>query len=247
MAERIQAWLYWALGRRWYLYLVSQLFFLAYRTGLLRGTPEYACHYYVRRWIEPGDCVVDIGANLGYYSVLFAEWTGTAGTVYSVEPVPLYREVLRWNVRSFPQVEILPYALDTEPGTVQMGVPDTVAPHRHGMTQILPSAEGMVDVEVRTPTSLFGDVSRLDYVKCDIEGHEGVVVPAMTDLFREHEPIVQVEIAPENRSRIYGLMTELGYSAHFVRGTELVEIQDPDDETIGDWIFVPPSASGVST
>lgn len=242
MARRIKALLYRVLGRRWYLFLVSQLFFLAYRLGLLRDDPEYACHYYVRRFVERGDTVIDIGANLGYYTVLFARWTGPEGQVYSVEPVPLFREVLRRNARSFSQVEVVPYALGNESATVQMGVPEAAAPHRHGMTRILPSEEqATFEAEVRPPISVFGDLARLDYVKCDIEGHEGTVLPAMTALLREHRPTVQVEVADDNRRSIYQMMEELGYRAYFVEGDELVEIQAPTDSTEGDWIFRPRS------
>jgi FkbM family methyltransferase len=242
MARRMKALLYRLLGRRLYLYLVSQLFFLAYRTGLLRDDPEYACHYYVRRFVEPGDTVIDIGANLGYYSVLFAEWAGPTGQVYSVEPVPLFREILRRNVRSFSQVEVVPYALGKEPATVKMGVPDTAAPHRHGMTRILPAEEDATfEAEVRTPASVFADLSRLDYVKCDIEGHEGEVLPAMEDLLREHRPILQVEVSDENRRPIYQMMEEFGYQAYFVKDGDLVAIQAPTDRTEGDWILRPQS------
>lgn len=242
MARRIKAFLYRVLGQRWYLFLVSQLFFLAYRTGLLRDDPEYACHYYVHRFVEPGDTVIDIGANLGYYTVLFAEWVGREGQVYSVEPVPLFREILQRNAGSFSQVEVVPYALGGEPATVQMGVPETAAPHRHGMTRIVSSEEDATfKAEVRPPEALFGDLFHLDYVKCDVEGYEGEVLPAMKTLIREHRPVVQVEVAAENRHRIFQMMAKLGYRAYFVRGEELVEIQSPDDPTEGDWIFRPES------
>lgn len=247
MADRMKAWLYRLLGQRSYLSLISRLFFLAYRTGLLRTSPEYACHYYVRDLVEPGDCVLDIGANLGYYSVLFAEWVGDEGQVYSVEPVPIFREVLGQNVRSFPQVDVIPYALGDVPATVQMGLPESAGPHRHGHTQILSDADEArrpetFEAEVRTPEDLFGDLPRLDYVKCDVEGHEGVVLPAMEALLREHRPIVQVEVAENNRASIYELMEGLGYQVYYVRDGECVAVQAPTDDTQGDWIFQPPAS-----
>ena len=248
MAQRIKAWLYRLLGRKRYLSLISQLFFWAYRTGALHGDPEYECHYYVQQLVEPGDWIIDIGANLGYYTVLFAEWTGPTGQVYSVEPVPVYREILRQNVRSLSQVDVIPYALGEEPATVQMGVPESADPHRHGHTQILSDADDArrpetFEAEVRTPAALFGDVPRLDYVKCDVEGYEGVVLPAMRALLREHRPIVQVEVAQDNRDSIYEMMEALGYQAYYVKEGERVAVQAPTDHTQGDWIFQPHSSS----
>jgi len=247
MVKRIKAWLHRLLGRRRYLFLVSQLFFLAYRAGLLRDNPEYTCHYYVRQLVEPGDYVIDIGANLGYYTVLFAEWTGPEGRVYSVEPIPLFRRILSRNAQSFSQVEVIPYALGDEPDRVEMGIPETADPHRHGHTQILRKDEQagsreIVEVQVRTPSALFEELSRLDYVKCDVEGHEGTVLPAMKELLREHRPIVQVEVAHDNRRPLFEMMGDLGYRAYYVQDDELVSIQSPTDSTHGDWIFRPDSS-----
>lgn len=246
MTDWLKAWLYRVLGRERYLRLVSRLFFLAYRSGWLRALPTFACHYYARRLIEPGDYVIDIGANLGYYTVLFAEWTGTEGKVFGVEPVPLYRSVLRRNTERFDHVEILPYALGRNSETVRMGIPGT-NPHRHGLTRILRQEEGRdvaqtFEAEVRPPDVVFEGLARLDYVKCDVEGYEGEVLPAMETLIREHRPILQVEIAPENRPKIYHMLDRLGYEAYFVGEGRLIPIRGPeDDRARGDWIFRPQS------
>lgn len=245
MTNQLKAWLYRLLGREQYLRLVSRVFFLAYRTGLLYHLSGFRCHYYARRLIQPGDYVIDIGANLGYYSVLFAEWTGPEGKVFSVEPIPLYRKVLRRNTKSFPYVEIIPYAMGPRAETVQMGIPGS-DPHRHGLARVLSREEREAvhqtfEVEVRPPTSLFGELPGLDYVKCDVEGFEDEVLPAMKPLLREHRPTLQVEVSGENREVVYGLLDRLGYEAYFVRGNRLVPIRGPDDRTQGDWIFRPQS------
>lgn len=245
MIGQLKAYLYRVLGRDQYLRLVSQLFFLAYRSGVLRYFSSFQCHYYVRRFIQPGDYIIDIGANLGYYTVLFAEWTGEEGKVYSVEPILPYRKVLWRHTHHFSQVEIIPYALGGSSETVRMGIPGADR-YRHGLSRILSPEETQAtrqtfEAEVRPPDALFAEVPRLDYVKCDVEGFEREILPAMQDLLQRHRPILQVEVKAENRSFIYEMMNQLGYEAYFVEDWELVPIRDADQRTRGDWIFRPTS------
>src|ERR1700687_1672184 len=53
----------------------------------------------VRRIIRPGDVVIDVGANFGWYTTLLAELVGESGHVYSFEPVPAAHDRLVENVR----------------------------------------------------------------------------------------------------------------------------------------------------
>jgi len=250
MVQTIKSWLYRRLGRERYLKLVSQIYFLAYRSGWLRRKPEYQCHYYVRQLIRPGDYIIDIGANLGYYTVLFAEWTGIEGKVFSVEPVPLYRRILAENTARLPQVVILPYALGPEAAKVKMGVPGD-APYRHGLTRILNREEATAvaqtfEVEVKPPLEVFDKLPRLNYLKCDVEGYEGEVLPAMHDLLKRHRPIVQVELARENKAYLFNMMKNLDYRAYYLSRRRLVEIERPEQYAFGDWIFMPMARGGAN-
>jgi len=52
----------------------------------------------VRREIQPGDTVLDIGANIGYFTLLFAQLVGAQGRVYAFEPDPTNFHILRRNI-----------------------------------------------------------------------------------------------------------------------------------------------------
>ncbi|HSK12101.1 MAG TPA: FkbM family methyltransferase, partial [Phnomibacter sp.] len=131
MVRAIKSWLLKILGPHNYLSLTSNLFFLYFKNGWLRNDPAYYAHYMVGKVIRPGQTIIDIGANLGYYTRLFAKRTGTGGKVWAVEPIELYRSILEQNTAGYPQVTILPYALGKENGSIRMGNP-TNNKHRHG-------------------------------------------------------------------------------------------------------------------
>jgi len=242
--KKIKWLLFSVLGKERYFFLVSRFYFIAYRWGWLQSNPDYECHYYIRNLVKEGDTVIDIGANLGYYSVLFSDLVGERGKVYSVEPVPLFRAVLAKNLGRRTNVRILPFALGEEAGTVIMGIPAGAMPYRHGLTRVMGSDEKKVagntyTVEIRPPVELFSDLQRLDYVKCDVEGYEHHVLPGLKPLFERFRPVVQVEVGAANRPVIFDLFSDMNYQAFFVRDQQLHEFDSPDAPTFGDWILIP--------
>jgi FkbM family methyltransferase len=229
------------LGPSKYLKLLSKGFFLAYDTGRLRRHPWYQCHYFVPQLIQPGMIVLDIGANLGYYSRIFAKAAGPKGKVLSVEPVPLYREVLTKNMAAYPQCTIVPYALGTEDKPITLGVPDTGI-FRHGLTQVVnqdTAYSHTFQAEMRRGSALFANLQRLDYIKCDVEGYENVILPEMEPLFRKHHPVLQLETDGENRNKMIQYMTSLGYNVHTLQNMQLVELSTENWNAPGDLFFLP--------
>lgn len=233
--------LYNTLGSEGYLQTMSRGFFWSFKRGRLKGKPWYINHYYVDQLVKPGDHVLDIGANLGYYSVIFAEVVGDSGKVWSVEPVPLYQKVFRQNTKKFPQVELIPFALGLEEKSIQMGIPGGHAYFRHGLTEVAQDNEQYehtFTAQMKPVEELFGHFERLDYVKCDIEGYETVVIPAMKEIFEKHRPILQLETGQETRAQMLSCMQDLGYQAFFLDDTQLVEVHSADQKTVGDLYFI---------
>lgn len=246
MTGTIKAGLLKILGQEKYLKLTSGLFFVAFKNGWLRSNPSYFTHYMVARFIKPGYTVIDIGANLGYYSCLFAEKTGPAGKVLSVEPIELYRRVLIKNTRSFPQVTILPYALGENEGTLKMGNPSQDK-HRHGLMRVLrenESGDEVYEVPVKNPLTLFRSLQRVDYIKCDIEGYEVPVIPAMKPLIEQHRPVMQVETDGENKKLLMALFAGMGYKTFYANQQNLVPYTNDKEVLPGDLIAVPGEKMG---
>ncbi|MDA3868074.1 MAG: FkbM family methyltransferase [Salinivirgaceae bacterium] len=232
------------VGIRCYLKLVRSTFLLAYKSGMLRNKNEYYCHYKVPQFINKGDTIIDIGANLGYYSWIFARATGKTGVVYAVEPVQLFRDILQNTIKKHPQVKVLPYALGDENGKeTVMGLPATNKYLSHGRTKIIDSKPDDTyayefTTEMRTPDNLFGDLKKLDYIKCDIEGFEIVVIPQFKSIIEKHKPTIQIETDGENRNVILQLLLSMDYKAFYIHKNELVPYDQENPPAFsGDLIF----------
>lgn len=241
MTGTIKAWLLKLLGQEKYLQLTSTIFFIAFHQEWLRNNPSYFTHYMANRFIQPGFTVIDIGANLGYYSTIFAAKTGANGKVLSVEPIELYRRILAKNTAGFPQVTILPYALGETEGTLKMGNPSQEK-HRHGLMRVLKEHEtggDFYEVPVKNPLSLFGGEEKIDYIKCDIEGYEVPVIPAMKPLIEKHRPLMQIETEGDNKKLLMQLFKELNYRTFYASHNNLIPYHDPEKVLPGDLICIP--------
>lgn len=247
LLPRLKRTLHRALGPERYLRLVAAGYFAASRAGLLRGRAEYAAHHFLPRLVRPGDTAVDVGANLGYYTVPLAGLVGPTGRVLAVEPVPLYRRVLERRTRRLANVTVLPFALGERDGVpVRLSLPAGAAPYRHGLMRLqedagAPAANEAPGFEatMRQGSVLFSDLDRLDFLKCDVEGYEVPVLPEMIAVIERHRPILQVETEGPNRDRLVELFEGLGYRSFVVEGERLVPLLVATAP--GDVVFVPPA------
>lgn len=235
-----------------YLKLISSFFFMGYFSGLLRLNKKFALHYFAPRLLRKGDVVLDIGGNLGYYSILFAKSIGKSGRVIAVEPVTLFRKVFERNIRRRnwnKNITILPFALGTEDNKrIIMGVPAGNKYFRHGLTKVLNDSEQKEKSQfefqetMMKPESLFDKLDRLDYIKCDVEGYEIHIFPMMLFLFEKFKPIIQIETDGENRSKIIELLQKFNYTPYFLSGQKLNLLTGKETFHTGDLLFFTPES-----
>lgn len=211
---------------------------------------KYPELFFLEKLIQPGFICIDIGANVGYYSAMLSKHAGIKGHVYAVEPVALFASIFQSNTRRFglPNVTLYQTALGGMKGEVTMGTPVVNGVLRHGLTRVLDplETEGMYTYQVplQVPDELFASLSRLDFIKCDVEGYEVHLFPHMMETIRRFRPVIQVEIStPENRRTIFDSMAAAQYSiARLNRGQlEIMSLSDAVNYTEGDFYLLPQS------
>lgn len=234
--------LYTILGKNLYFRLVSRCFLLLYHWGFLKRAKKFNTHYFVKNLINTDDCVIDIGANLGYYTTIFSKSVGANGLVYAVEPIPHYRKILSSNTKRLKNIKIIPFALSNTEGKSKMGIPGKQK-YRHGLMKILDKSTADKSntsffIETKIPKNLFANIERLDYIKCDIEGHEAKVIPEFRQLIEKFNPIIQIEIEKANFEMIDSLISSLGYKRYIVSDNKLIS-HKKDKSYNSDLLYIP--------
>lgn len=203
--------LYKHLPLQSYLRILSRLYLTSFNWGLLKGNSLYEYPYFLKNIVKKGDICIDIGANLGYYATVLSKLAGKEGKIYAVEPVEPVRKVLKKNTRRYKNIEILPYALGEVDTTIQISNTTFrekgflasgsffVSDDKSGRQ---PDDNIAFTAVMKKGSTLFAHLNRLDFIKCDIEGYEIVVLPELEPIILKFRPVLLVETAGTNREKL---------------------------------------------
>lgn len=234
--------LYRTLPLGGYLKVLSGAYLFCYRTGLMRRAPAFEYPRFLRNLVSEGDTVIDIGANLGYYSYVFSRLVGPSGHVHAVEPVRPILDVLRHNLRRCGNVDLYECALGAEERTIRMGNASVSESGYFGTGRNFvmdKPLSGMTmlefEAEMKRGSRLFADLPRIDAIKCDIEGYERIVMADMRPLIEKHRPVVLIETDGDNRSFIVDLFVSMGYAGYTLADGAMKPLSAADRKDI---IFV---------
>lgn len=230
------------LSQEAYLKVLHRSFYFLYNLGVLKKNPSFKYHYKIQELIEPDFTIVDIGANLGYFSKNFAK-LAKRGKVISIEPVPVFYHTLEYFLGNYVNVTIYNVALGNEPGQIKMVLPEQDGMIRTGLPHIAKSSEELnanknIEVCVIQGSKLLGELAKIDYLKCDIEGYEWNVFQEIKEVIRTKRPMIQLEIAHENIEHFMGYFNELDYSQYGIADFKFIKESGKQQEE-GDFLFVP--------
>jgi len=189
-------------GIRWDLDLAEGIDLSIYLLGAFE--PRLVRAY--ARWIRPGACVVDIGANIGAHTLHFARLTGDGGKVVAYEPtVYAYRKLLA-NIGLNPllarivtplQVALVANAGDKPVSNLVSSWPlDARVKDGPRALGSLQTTAGAVALTLDESLRQLDVLSAVDFVKLDVDGNELEVLRGAKALMRKRRPVLFLELAP---------------------------------------------------
>jgi len=158
--------------------------------------------------LKPGMVVVDVGANIGYQTLMAARHVGPTGRVLAFEPNPdntiLLKESIRRN--GFTNIELFPFGVADRSRTIEM-LPDgqnstslVRDPETDGTKRTTPLPPKLSRCHVLQAVALdefLGDRERIDLIKIDIDGGEPRALQGMEKIIQRHRPVMFVEYCPQ--------------------------------------------------
>lgn len=162
--------------------------------------------------IKEGDVVLDIGANIGYYAVLFAEKTGKTGKVIAIEPDPINFEILQKNIKENKLFNVVAVQAAVGNENKKMEIfksKENFGDHRMWNQNPLPDKpesplkEGgqfrkSKEVFCRRLDDLLKELEyqKIDFIKMDVQGFESLVVKGGEKVIEKNKPIIFFEYWP---------------------------------------------------
>lgn len=166
-------------------------------------------------WVNEGDWVIDVGANIGHYTKKLSELVGESGRVIAFEPIPDTFELLAANVASLPlnNISLLNVAASDYSSIQGMALPKfNTGLDNYFMAKITtdsPSLEilclSVDSLKLPQPIAL---------VKIDAEGHDLSVLKGMESILKKDYPVLIIE---DDLSEIDSYLKNLGYASERIK------------------------------
>jgi len=186
------------------------------------------------RMVRPGMRVINVGANVGYFALLFAQLVGDKGRVVAVEPNYTLCNLIEMSkhANGFDQLSVLRFAAADAPGESTM-----VIPEGHAMNAHLGDVDGVAG---RMETTLVTTVdivamsvlqSQADVVFIDAEGAEERIWEGMVGTRKHRDVVIVIEYSPRRYKDAVGFarkFAEDGFSLGYIGTQGEIVPSDPE-------------------
>jgi len=219
-----------------------------YFHNVVRSYRESPLYAHMQDRLRPGDLFLDVGANLGIYSLLARELGAES---WMFEPDPAHAAYLERNEAVLGR--LFSVALSDSGGQLEFFVATEGNPGASSLVSRVtdegPSIYGeSVRVETRSLDDVIPDATtraRVPLLKVDVEGGEAATIAGMRDFLTERRPDVWCEVrgpqsdrAPDSYRSVIDLLRPLGYEPFIREGSVIREFGDGDVIQVFDILFM---------
>jgi FkbM family methyltransferase len=186
--------------------------------------------------LNPGDTCIDVGANIGFFSLLMAKCVGVDGSVLAFEPSPQTRGKLLYNIKlnQVTHVTVREEAVANVDGeSLFFGGSED----HSGIANLRPLQLSNTSYEVRTCklTSCIPETMKPQLIKIDIEGAEHLALQGMRELLQAQHPDIIIEMSDHflremksSSAEVYAFLMQFGYHMYRIDWDGLIAYDDWD-------------------
>lgn len=204
----------------------------------------------IRRFLKKDSIVLDIGANIGWYSLNLAKDV-PEGCIMAFEPIPKTYQYLKKNIaiNGIKNVELYNFGLSDKEGESVFYYDSTLS----GAASLRDLHEDREKIKVKCRVKRIDDFingisPKIDFIKCDVEGAEIFVIKGGLKTIKRHLPILFLEMLRKWSAKfechpndVIKILSNIGYESYYVSNTKLVRIKEVDEETIAtNFYFIHP-------
>jgi len=160
-----------------------------WKSGDVNAKREPELLYLLEKEIRPGIVVVDLGANIGYLTLIMAKLLNNGGFVHAIEPDPRNVALLRYNIKinidkfGYP-IKMYDLAISNKKGKIRFFLGSSSNLSSVHKTR---SSRKSIIVKTNTLTNFFRKKDKPNFIKMDVEGHEVEILDGAYNMFKNYK------------------------------------------------------------
>jgi FkbM family methyltransferase len=185
----------------------------AYNPETALGTYEMPVQEVFSQYLKPGDIFYDIGANVGFFTIVAAKIVGSAGKVYAFEPEAVNAATVRRNAQmnDYAHVTVVEKAVSRTTGVEKLWLTENCGGHTLASVGTVSDAKKSITVDTVSIDDLIDKklIEPPTFVKIDVEGAEIDVLNGMTQTIKEYQPMIIYEVDDREKESLLNKQKEI--------------------------------------
>ena len=155
----------------------------------------------IKNLVKPDDVVLDIGANIGYYTVIMSKIVGKTGKVLAFEPTKHFFDVLRntVEVNNLTNVQLYDFGLSDKNSESEISIGEHSATIHwikdSDGNSITPLSVEQISLKRLDDIIDSMNIDKLDFIKIDVDGHEPAFLDGAWKTLKKYKPTILMEIS----------------------------------------------------